>query len=82
MEKLEDAERRPAERQRRRDAAIRREPDGGGANGPELGERALCDRTRRTEIRGGVHAPGGAGDEATLAALPENRTRSTGNPGG
>ena len=48
----------------------------------ELSERALCDRTRRTEIRGGVHAPGGAGDKATLAALPENRTRSTGNPGG
>ena len=82
MEQLEDTDRRPAEWQRRRDFAILRQPGGAHAHRPGLGERRLRNRTRRTEIGAGVDPPRGGGDEVSVAALPEDRSRRAGHGGG
>src|SRR5262249_5058336 len=73
VEELEDAERRPAERQRRGDGALLREPCDLRGDRPGLGERPLRDAACSAEIGVDADAPGGGRDELIVAALPEDR---------
>src|SRR5205823_5443375 len=57
MEQLEDAERRPAEGQGRRDSAVARKSCGVHADRPRLDERPLRNLTRSPEIGRGTDAP-------------------------
>ena len=82
MEQLQDAERRPSQRKRGRDGAILRQPGGMSTDRTGLGERALGDVARSSEIGAGVDAPRGGGDEPVLAALPEDGGRRPGDAGG
>ena len=81
VEQLEDAEGRASEGQCRRDGALRRKTGGVRPNRRRRSERPFRDLARRTEIGGGVDAPGRAQGESVLAALPEDRGRCSGDPG-
>ena len=82
MEQLEDAQRRPSQRQRRRDGVVLREPGGLRANRSGLGKRTLGNLTSRAEIGGDFDVPRRAEDEAVVAALPENGAGGAGQAGG
>ena len=82
MEQLQDAERRPSQRKRGRDGAILRQPRGMSTDRTGLGERALRDVARSSEIGAGVGPPRGGRDQPVLAALPEDGGRCAGDAGG
>ena len=82
MEQLQDARRRPSQRQRGRDGAVPRQPGGVGADRP--GSASVRSATSRAGARSAaaVDAPrGGGGQSPVFAALPEDGGRRPGDAG-